>query len=193
MFSPFRKKKHPAILQTLVPNTSTHLHSRCSHLVFQRGNTNNQTQMFSNSHPASLYLISIWTFLLLHVHWKGCPSSSPRFISLPVPWKPSLPPTLLMQNLLSFSLLLCFPTSMKRAQVSPITNIKQFLWSHFSFLLYFPYFFLFIAKILERTVCTHASLFLSSWINSPWETVVGNIAEGWLPAKSKEPSSVFSF
>lgn len=191
MFSPFRKTKHSTILQTLVPNTSTHLHSRCSHLVFQRGNTNNPTQMFSNSHPASLDLISIWTFLLLP---SSCSLKRLSLFQAKIHISTCTLEAISSTYLADAELSLFFsPSSMKQAQVSPITNIKQFLWSHFSFLLYFPYFFLFIAKILERTVCTHASLFLSSWINSPWETVVGNIAEGWLPAKSKEPSSIFSF
>lgn len=105
-----------------------------------------------------------------------------------------------MQSLLSFSLLLCFLTAVKHAEVSPITDIKQFFWSHFSSCSISHTSFFFVAKILERTVCTHSSLFLASWINMSRslphpsrETGVANITNGWLPAKSKEPFSVFSF
>lgn len=68
--------------------------------------------------------------------------------------------TLLIQNSLSYSLHLCFLASIKHAQISPIINIRIFPWSHFSFLLYFLYFlFLVIARILERIIRTHSSLF----------------------------------
>lgn len=95
VFSPFRRKKCPAIPQTLYPSLPPICSAGVLSWYFREEIQIIRHKCFQI--PLCKLIISSpsesFFFSLRLVHWKGCPSSRPRLISLPVPWMPSLPPS----------------------------------------------------------------------------------------------------